>query len=341
MVKTDYYALFGIHPNSSIGVIRAVYKALMSEHHPDHDGDGKTASALGQAYAVLSDTEKRVKYDREREELKGTLFGGEYEIIEMVSDTGLGVIYKARDVLLDEFVCIKHCAQISPQAEEIFLNEARTMRKLRHFGIPSVFRVLRHTDGSLAIVMNWIDGYTLEEVIAKRGGLGNSLEDIEDVAWIAERILNILRYMHTHYSGALHGDIKPGKIMVNNNHEGYLVGFGLSFARGASAERARGYTPYYSPPEAKKGERLYPQSDLYSLGKSMIYALTGDLRAVDNNRIPAKVPVPLRRFIEKLVIEDIARRPRWEWKGGDLFEEIIQLRSEVFKRARSGMRPIV
>jgi len=331
MIQTDYYELLGVTPRAHDYVIKAAYGALMKHHHPDNGGDLKTAQALGHAYGILSDPDKRAKYDRDRFD-PASLLANEYKIIELISDTGLGATYKAEDSLLEQTVCIKHCTNISPEADEFLLNEVRNLRRLRHAGLPSVFRVFRLPDGSLAFAMSFIPGYNLEEAVKKAGPL-----DPEDVAWIGERSLNTLRYMH--YFGSIHGDVKPQKIIVDDtDHSAVLVGHGLSMFRPKAGEKAKGYTPYFSPPEAKNGEMLCPQSDLYSLGLSMIYALSGDLRRVENREVPSKVPKPMKAFIARLVEDTVALRPRWE--NTDLFEEIKKIREESFGRARSGMKRI-
>lgn len=328
MSRKDYYSILGVNPRASKAIISAVYKTLMHTHHPDKGGDKKIAASIGEAYNVLSDDAKRNAYDKEMSVPAGDLFGGEYEILEMISDSGLGTTYKARDVSLDTLVCIKHCTTISPQAEELFLNEARLMRDLRHYGIPSIFRVVRGSDGSFALVMSYIPGVTIERVVSK-------VEKIkaESTAWMMERVLNIIRYMH--HSGAVHGDIKPQKILVDiKRHEAFLVGFGLGALKSIRKGVSKGHTPIFSPPEAIGGDVLWPQSDMYSLGMTIIYALSGDLELTEKKKIPTSVPKIFRDFIGKFVKNDIALRPRWE--SDDLVKEIKEVRISAFGREHSG-----
>ena len=73
---------------------------------------------------------------------------------------------------------------------------------MRHFSIPTIRDIVRLDDGSPMLVMSYIPGLTLEKVIKKVGKL-----DAEHVAWIAERCLNVLMYLH--YNGVVHGDVKP------------------------------------------------------------------------------------------------------------------------------------
>ncbi len=331
-INNDYYEILEVSPRARKEVISAAFRTIMKEHHPDHGGDTKTAQSLGHAYDVLSDDTKRSKYDRERVNITD-LLAGEYKVLELISDAGIGATYKAEEVISGDIVCIKHCTSISPQADEFLLNEMKTLRCIRHAGLPSIFRMFRLPDGSLAFSMSFIHGKTLEQWVKDIGPL-----DPEAVAWIAERTLNTLRCMH--YFGAIHGDVKPGKIIVDDtDHSAVLVGLGLSMFRPKGGEKAKGYTPYFSPPEAKEGKSLLPQSDFYSLGVSMVYALTGDLRRVEKMEVPSTTPKPLKGFIARLVEKNIALRPRWE--DGDLFEEIKKIRKESFGKARSGMKKIV
>ncbi len=86
-------------------------------------------------------------------------------------------------------VCIKHASHISPQDEAILVEEAKAIWDLRHYAIPSVREILKLDDGSLALVMSYIPGPTLEQIMEKNGSL-----EAETVCWIVERVLNALRF---------------------------------------------------------------------------------------------------------------------------------------------------
>lgn len=328
----DYYGLLEVSPRARPEVIHAAYRALMAKYHPDKkSGDEEVAKSISAAYKILSDSSLREQYDHEREHLEGSVVG-EYRILEMIARGGFGKTYKGENIILAEPVCLKHCSKISPQYEQILINETKAMWDLRHYAIPAVRGLVKAHDGSMILVMSYIPGPTLEQIIQKAGRL-----DPEHVAWIAERILNALMYIH--YNGIVHGDIKPQNIIVQpDSHHVSMVDFGLSMIKPKTGMDAKGYTPRFAPPEEMAGNTLLPESDFYSLGMTLIYALSGGIDAVARKEVPANTPDALCDFIKRLIVRDILDRPRWDQE--DLCETMKKIRKKDFGRRRSGMKPI-
>ncbi|HTM69110.1 MAG TPA: serine/threonine-protein kinase, partial [Candidatus Binatia bacterium] len=217
-------------------------------------------------------------------------------------------------------------------ADAILIEEAKAMWHLRHFGIPAARTVMRHDDGSLMLVMSFIPGPTLAQIVEKHGRL-----DAEHVAWISQRILNVLVYLHVH--GVIHGDLKPQNVIVQpDTHTVVLVDFGLSSVKPTRGTKSKGFTDVFAPPEQLSGGTLIPESDIYSLGMTMLHALCGgDLDRVKDLEVPSDVPEPLCRFIKRLVAEDPLARPK---DAGELFAEIQTVREKAFGRSQSGMKPL-
>lgn len=329
----NLYDLLEVSPRARLEVIKAAYRELIKKYHPDNvGGDKAIAQILIEAYGTLSNPTKREVYDKS---VKGAVKGSlkvEYQDIELIAEGGFGETYKAKHILTKEPVCIKHCSKISPQHENILTEEAKAMWDLRHFSIPAIRNLLKLEDGTLALIMSFIPGPTLEQVIKKTGHL-----EPEHVAWITERALNVLRYMH--YHGVVHGDIKPQNIIIQpKNHTVVLVDFGLSMIKPTGKTDNKGYTPHFASPEQIKGLTLLPESDFYSLGMTMIYALSGGLEQVHKKEVPASVPEPLCKFISKLIAINVLSRPNWGKE--DLCEEIQKVRKKCFGRSHSEMKPI-
>ncbi|MEK9195536.1 MAG: protein kinase, partial [Patescibacteria group bacterium] len=154
----------------------------------------------------------------------------------------------------------------------------------------------------------------------------------------AERLINALKYMHL--SGVVHGDIKPQNIIIQpEDHMAVLVDYGFSAMRPTRDSDNRGYTEFFAPPEQlNKNSPLIPECDFYSLGMTMIYALSGGMDNVKRLRVPENVPEPVCDFIRKLIARDVLARPNWSKE--DLFQTIQDVRTRAFGRARSQMRPI-
>lgn len=331
--KSDYYALLQVHPRAEADVIEAAYRALGAAYPPGNGGKNDLAVEIAEAYDTLSVPSKRERYDAERADARKGVIIGEYRVIEEIAEGGFGKTYKAEHLMLGEPVCIKQCSRISPQSDAILVEEAKAMWGLRHYGIPAARTVLRLEDGSLALVMSFIPGMTLAQQVEKHGRM-----EPEHVAWIAQRILNVLMYIHD--NGVVHGDLKPQNAIVQaETHTIVLVDFGLSAIKPTRGSRSKGYTDVFASPEQLAGSTILPESDFYSLGMTMLYALNGgDVDRVQRLEVPDDVPTPLCRFIKRLIAQDPLERPRWE--NENLFETIQKVREQSFGRSQSGMKPL-
>lgn len=332
----DHYRVLQVDPRADAAVIEASYKALMRKHHPDTKATkGDTARQLNEAYATLSDAARRAEYDAARGDADGKAIGN-FRVLERIAEGGCGKTYKGEHALTKMPVCIKHCSNVSPEDEIIMIQEAQAMWDLRHYGIPAIRDLVRLDDGSLAIVMSYVEGPTLAQLVEKNGRL-----DPEHVAWIAERLLNVLKY--THYHNVVHGDVKPQNVIVDpEKHLATLVDFGLSAVKPTGATSSKGYTDVFAPPEQIKGKPPVPETDFYSLGMTMIYALTADYGRVAAKQVPDDVPDELSEFIARLVARDPKNRPKWpdHEDGEDLQETLAKVREAAFKRRRSGMKKL-
>lgn len=331
----NYYEVLQVDRRASPEVIKAAHRALVQLYRiGTNEGDKEIAIAINEAYAVLGNKDKRTAYDGTRENLQG-LEVGPYIVLEHIASGAIGDTYRGVHKLLNEPVCIKHCANISTTAEAILMAETKAVWDLRHYALPTMRDFIKLVDGTAAIVMSYIPGPTLAQIVEKNGKL-----EAEHVAWIAERVLNGLSYMHN-FGRVVHGDLKPQNIIVQpTEHMAVLVDFGLAMKNPTSNSRSIGYTDVFSPPEqrAKAGVPLVPGSDFCSLGSTMIFALTGDVKRVERRQIPADVPEPLAQFIQKLVRQNVLDRPKWHEE--DLCDTIRQVRIQSFGRHRSNMKPI-
>ena len=338
-MDTRLYDILEVHPAASPGVIRAAYHALIQVHHPDKKKTvfGSKAKALNEAYEVLSDPAKRAAYDASRNDLQGTVIG-DFRIDAPIAEGGFGKTYRGTHVLLGEPVCVKHCSRVSPADADIICREAKAMWDLRHYALPAVRTLLKLDDGSLALVMSYVEGPTLAQVVEKLASQGKSLPP-EHLAWIVSRVLNALSYIHRH--GVIHGDIKPQNIVVQpKEHAAFLVDFGLAAVKPTQKTGSEGYTELFSPPEQVAGKPLLPQSDFYALGMTMLYALTGgDEGRLRRREVAADLPDPLCKFILRLLVRDPLNRP--DWAKENLVDTFELVRRASFGRVQSGMMPLV
>ena len=324
----DPYTTLEVNTRASSTVITAAYNALREDTK-----DAARLKDLDEAFKLIGDETSRAEYDK-RASAVGLVIGN-HRFRSKIAEGGFGTTYRGEHLITGEAVCIKHCSAISTAHDEVLIQEARALGSLRHHAIPAMRDLDRMPDGSLALVMDFIPHPTIEQIVEKIGKI-----DAETTAWITERILNALLFIHHH--GVIHGDLKPQNVLVDGKeHAVSIVDFGLAQIKPTASSKSKGYTMYFAPPEqieSAEGDTpkpLLPESDFYSLGKLMIYMLGGGLEAVKKNIVPKDAPSILCEFIKRLTNPDPLCRPR-----GDLVDEIRKLRVSAFGRARSGMKPI-
>lgn len=320
----DFYGILEVSPRARERVIQAAFRELCKEYPNDSD----KLKVLIEAKETLLDAPKRKAYDKDRGLKVGKVIGN-YRLISEIASGGFGTTYLGEHTYLKTKVCIKHASEVSPQDEEIMMQEAKAVWDLRHWAIPAVRDIIKLEDGSLAIVQSYIPGPTIANFVEKHGGM-----EAEHVCWIAERCLNALQYLAD--NGVVHGDVKPQNVIFQTeSHSVVLVDYGLSLVRPRHDTVNKGYTPYFASPEQEKGMTLVPESDLYSLGMTMIYALGGDVAA---KSVPDDTPDEVCKFIKRLIPYQVSSRPNW--KSENLCKTISEVRQKAFGRRASNMKPL-
>ena len=197
-----------------------------------------------------------------------------------------------------------------------FINEARSISRLRHGGIVHVYDVFEE-NGTAYYVMDFIEGETLEDKVNREGAMGEG----EAVDYIV-KVARALEYIHSR--GMLHLDVKPANVMVDGEGETYLIDFGVSKlydrATGENNSTLQGLTPGYAPLEQAAADvtKFMPASDVYSLGATLYRLLTGvtpvsaSLRASGDELppLPAHVSERTRKAVEGAMELNKTRRTR-------------------------------
>jgi len=204
----------------------------------------------------------------------GTVLQSRYEIQELSHTGGMGYIYLAKDKKLYDRLCIVKQVK-EPVKSDVDLKkleeEARRMAKLSH---PNVAMILDHfvENGYYFLLVEHISGKTLSEVFIERHG---QLSEEEVVGW-AISMCNVVDYIHE--EGIIHRDISPDNIMLTKEGSIKFVDFGtLREMRYITTRGTAGMGKYgYTPPEQWQGKPV-PQSDIFALGATIYYLLTGNL----------------------------------------------------------------
>ncbi len=270
---------------------------------------------------------------------EGTLLHfGEYQITRFINSGGFGCTYEARHVELDKRVAIKEffvkdyqnrdvtSNQISvgitskqglvDKLQKKFKDEARALAKMKHPGVVSVTAIFEE-NGTAYYVMDYIEGCSLGELV----GNNEPLPEDRAVDYICQ-VADALSYVHS--QNRLHLDIKPGNIMLSLEESPILIDFGVSKQyddeNGVSPSTLVGLTPGYAPPEQMSCElKLFSAaSDIYSLGATLYYLLTGTApvnaakrgAGIELDPLPANISQPVRVAIEKAMSLKISDRPQ-------------------------------
>lgn len=249
----------------------------------------------------------------------GQVIGG-YEIIEVLGRGGMGVVFKAMDTSLEKTVALKALHPAQAQDEQFlarFKSEARTLGRLQHPHIVNVF-AFRHVEPHLFIVMEYVGGGSLSELISARGAL-----PWKEALPIIRQTLEAMSYAHQAH--VVHRDIKPRNILLTEAGAVKVTDFGLAKIQGGTSDSKAltrtgftGGTLYYMPPEQLEGlHRVDHRSDVYSLGMTFYELLAGRvpfnknisefkiLKSIDTHDFPpidqvvSGLPEPLVRLVTK------------------------------------------
>jgi len=199
-----------------------------------------------------------------------------FKIISLLGKGGMGVVYKAYDEKLNRYVAIKILnapnVKHSNKMIERFKIEAQNHAQLIHQNIVTVYGFIEF-DSQFGIIMEYVDGESLEKVIYKNHHL-----HIFDVIYIMNQLLDGIGYAHS--KGYIHRDIKPSNIIVNSEGVVKIMDFGISKSIDGDTDStqtsARIGTIYYMSPEQIKGKNVNKTSDIYSIGCTIYDMLTGN-----------------------------------------------------------------
>ena len=216
---------------------------------------------------------------------------GKYKIIAPLGSGGFGTVYLAQDTWIDKKVAIKVPHRQGLDFGEL-LREPRLLASVSHPNIVSITTAEKQ-DNLFFIVMEYVQGETLENLIAGQGAL-----DINRTLDFTCQICNAVD--HAHRQGVIHRDLRPANVLVTENDMVKVADFGTSrFLEIAAHGTTVIGSPPYMAPEQFHGKAVFA-SDLYSLGVTMYQMLTGSL--------PYDTPAPAD--IGKLMSGELVSSPR-------------------------------
>lgn len=200
---------------------------------------------------------------------------GRYEIIGELGQGAMGVVYKAKDPLIDRVVAIKtinlnQALEEREEYEQRFYQEARAAGRLSHHNIVTIYDVGESGDVAY-IAMEFLEGRELRDVLNER-----SILPVAQVLDIVAQVAQGLAYAHEH--GIVHRDVKPSNIMIQKDGHVKITDFGIARMASASVRTQTGMvlgSPKYMSPEQVMGKLADQRSDIFSLGIMLYEMLTG------------------------------------------------------------------
>jgi len=211
----------------------------------------------------------------------GTVLAGRYRIVGLIGKGGMGEVYKADDLELEQAVALKFLPEDLARDEELlkrFRGEVRNARQVSHANVCRVFDI-GETEGLYYITMEYIDGDDLSMLLKRIGRLPSD-KAIE----VSRRICLGLGAIHK--AGILHRDLKPSNIIIDSNGEARITDFGIAgLEMEVQGIEARVGTPAYMSPEQIDGKEVTQQSDIYSLGLLLYEIFTGKQAFIADNVI--------------------------------------------------------
>jgi beta-lactam-binding protein with PASTA domain len=275
--------------------------------------------------------------------LSGTLFATRYRMIRKLGGGGMADVYLAEDQELGRRVAIKILHERYANDEQFverFRREATHAAGLSHPNIVAIFD-RGETNGSYFIVMEYVEGKTLKDLIRSRGACPNPVA----VAY-TRQILSALRYAHR--NGVIHRDIKPHNVMVDPEGQLKVMDFGIARA-GASQMTEEGAiigTAQYLSPEQARGAPVDQTSDLYSCGIVLYELLTGDVPFTGETpveiamkhlseipRPPSELRPDVPHDLDLVVLRALAKEP------ADRYQSAAAMDADLETVARGGHVP--
>lgn len=281
----------------------------------------------------------------------GTVLGGKYEILKKIGQGGMSIVYVAMDTRLNKQWAIKEIKKSKNQDTKTLLKslqmEANILKMVDHPVLPRIVDII-HFEGTVFVVMDYIEGRTLSEILKKEGP-----QPQEKVIEWAKDLCQALDYLHSMNPPIIYRDMKPANIMVKPDGKVKLIDFGTAkeFDVQSLADTTALGTRGYAAPEQfgdAKGRGIHKtdaRTDIYSLGATLYHVLTGK-----NPSEPPYVIKPIREWnpmlsggLEKIINKCTMANPEDRYQNCtellyDLehYEELDDaFRKESFRKIRS------
>lgn len=324
-------------PEAKKEQLNVIYRQLAKILHPDrHQNNSLSQEKAEEAFPLLSNF-----YEKAKTRIDKGIYGSntpddddidfiiktrkqEYHLRATLAEGDLSVLYKG-DFVNEAGEVVNIIAKViqDPADNDLAQNEIKTLRTLlatpskasKH--LPNFYDQFKTTDGQLGIILNYLEGYY--DFYSVKEKYKNGITE-KHMVWMLGRLLSIAGFAHS--KGVVHGNIEPAHVMIRpQDHNLCLIDW--SYAAINPFQTGDGFKVFnedFSAPEVAERKKPIPASDLYSIGKCMIFLLGGDLKT---NSLPNSVNEQLRRFIQYFVLPSPLQRAQDAWEMHEQLSKLI------------------
>jgi serine/threonine-protein kinase len=257
------------------------------------------------------------------------VLSGRYRVLRKIGGGGMADVYLCEDLTLGRRVALKVLLQRlldDPSFVERFRREAKAAAGLNQANLVSIYD-WGEVDGTYFIVMEYVEGETLKDLVRRQGRLGGS-----EAVRISLQLLAALEFAHR--TGIVHRDIKPQNVMLDRDGNAKVTDFGIARAADSGMTEAGSIlgTAQYLAPEQARGQRVDERSDLYSVGIVLYEMLTGTVPFKGDSAVtvalkhvnemaaePAQLVPGMPYALNQIVLKAIAKEPEQRYQTAEQF----------------------
>lgn len=277
----------------------------------------------------------------------GDIVEGSWEVIKQIGQGGSATVYLVRDIELNRLLALKEVPVRGTKEGErqarAVIAEVNLLKSLSHPSIPRIIKMTKD-DHSLLIVMDYIEGYSLRDLIAKT----SYIDEKSIVRW-GLALCDTLKYLHNRSPKVIYRDLKPHNVMLSNENHLFLMDFGISREVGPDfdyrSEPKLG-TKGYAAPEMRTKEAWFDErSDIYALGRTLYFLATRNSPSIEILQDGRKLPIlPIRQYdasrsvgLEKIIEKATAFKPQDRYQS---VEEMIYDLKNIDKMSEGYIKKI-